>query len=1380
MSNWLTVEESPFAWERDALDFVRERLPSQYPYYAWSNFEFIALDGSLNEVDLLVFSPQGFFLIEIKSRPGYLRGDAGTWIWEHEGRLQTLDNPLLLANRKAKRLKSLLEAQPIFQRRERPPFMETLVFCSAKGLQCELQGTAQYNVCLRDRPSSPGIMAAIQERDCLGLRQIATGTHDRAMMQRVQRAMEQAGIRRPQRYKQVGDYQLAQVIEQTDSYQDWQATHIQISKSQRRIRIYPVHSGAIADDRRMMQRAAEREFQLLEQLRHPGIVRCEHFMTHELGPALFFEQDAEALRLDHYLAQYGDQLDVQVRLNLLRQLAETIQFSHAHNVFHRALCPQSIWVTGVGQQKPRCKIFNWQVAYQEGGSTTGQSNQVTTHIDRLVEDQNTAYIAPEALTNPHLVGEYLDIFSLGAIAYFLFSGIPPAANGLELSQKLRQTKGLQISAVLNGAALSLEYLIDKSTQSSVKARYPAIADFLADLDDVEEELTSPEPTPTQHPADANKGETLPGGLEVVQRLGRGGCSVGLLVKQDEQLLVLKVASETHYNDRILAEANVIQKLRHPRIVELHKCVQIGDWWGFLMKPVFVQRDKQTIETLRQRLRREKTLQLDLLQRFGADLLEAVSYLEDVGYAHRDIKPDNIAVGQSGANGQLHLNLFDFSLAQTPIQNIRAGTSGYLDPFLPLRPSLCWDSAAERYAAAITLYEMATGDFPKWGDGMSDPSHLDCEITLDAEKFTQLRDRFLEFFQKAFRRDPAERFANAAEMLEQWRDCFRESSEPATSTWERLQGLIETLDLQTRLQALDLEAPLLEALDRANILTVQDLRDASTQKLMQLRGVVNQRRRDINELATLIRQRFTNSGAAETTPTATRDVARLSIDFLAQRVQATPKDGDTEDGVIGMLLGLANRPPSTSDPEPSPEPAGFWPSGKDIARWASLSGDRIGQVLEKFQKRWYRLPAITQLRTDVLEVLNRAGGVMTIAELAQSLLVARGSQETQIERRQQLAIAVLRVALEAEQVLSQPRFKSYHQDSRHLVATAASLADYAFQLGDCADRLAQADPLLSPARSLATLQEIPPPPDVLPLQENRLVILAAAASTHAALSSRQEFYPQNLAAERAIKLSQGALHGAPSLSIEQIQGRVMSRYPAAAPIPSRPHLDALLQAARLELHWDDAHKVYVPNPVLGTGLSSSRSLFSSTMGHSEASPLSAVSFTRQQFEARLERSLNDRTFLALTTTQEHYLPTAERLSDRFSVNILDFERLFLTHLQAVAAAARVNWDLVLQTDAQPHTGDWDKLLLLVRRTMEPVEAHIFTLTQPCLMIFPAMLARYNQMAFLERLRDRVGQGDTLPGFWLLVASDRAAIAGQVVPLLSPGQRVPVPRAWLRNP
>ena len=143
---WQTITESEFPWEREALAFVRQRLPDHEPYRAWSNFEFIADDGSINEVDLLVLTAKGFYLVEIKSRPGVVEGDRGTWTWRQDGRVQTTDNPLLLANRKAKKLISLLRRQPALQRKTGSPFLEAHVFLSAEGVDCRLGGSDWANL----------------------------------------------------------------------------------------------------------------------------------------------------------------------------------------------------------------------------------------------------------------------------------------------------------------------------------------------------------------------------------------------------------------------------------------------------------------------------------------------------------------------------------------------------------------------------------------------------------------------------------------------------------------------------------------------------------------------------------------------------------------------------------------------------------------------------------------------------------------------------------------------------------------------------------------------------------------------------------------------------------------------------------------------------------------------------------------------------------------------------------------------------------------------------------------------------------------------------------------------------------------------------------
>jgi hypothetical protein len=59
----------------------------------------------------LIVGRYSLFLVEIKSRPGEVGGDSHTWVWRDGGRDFLDDNPLLLTNRKAKKLASLLRQQ---------------------------------------------------------------------------------------------------------------------------------------------------------------------------------------------------------------------------------------------------------------------------------------------------------------------------------------------------------------------------------------------------------------------------------------------------------------------------------------------------------------------------------------------------------------------------------------------------------------------------------------------------------------------------------------------------------------------------------------------------------------------------------------------------------------------------------------------------------------------------------------------------------------------------------------------------------------------------------------------------------------------------------------------------------------------------------------------------------------------------------------------------------------------------------------------------------------------------------------------------------------------------------------------------------------------
>ncbi|WP_089718070.1 hypothetical protein [Candidatus Entotheonella palauensis] len=506
-----------------------------------------------------------------------------------------------------------------------------------------------------------------------------------------------------------------------------------------------------------------------------------------------------------------------------------------------------------------------------------------------------------------------------------------------------------------------------------------------------------------------------------------------------------------------------------------------------------------------------------------------------------------------------------------------------------------------------------------------------------------------------------------------------------------------------------------------------------------------------------------------------DVGILSVDLLVQRIIRThAREGETAQRALRALLGL------------DAEWSHVWPSQSDVALWVEVSRGRVGQLVGKFQQRWSREPAITKLRADVVDLLQAAGGVMSVMELSEAVLMARGSTEDE-PYRTKLAIAVTRAVVEVERLMTEPRFVVRRDGEHVLVTTHQALADYASRLGRCADQLADEDPLATPGRVLQQLRAVPLPFDASPLSDMRLLRLAVAVSRHAALSSRQELYPRGMDAARALKLSQGALLGVSPLNAAKIRERVSSRYPDAISLPDRPELDDLLRDAGFDFVWDTnaeqgrgSYVSQLSETVLVTSGSESIGRISTAIGSLAVREITPEIADARQFEERLQRAIQDRTFLVLMAYPKYYQRAREELCRRFPVQLVDFEALLINAMRDVAEKAKVDWDLVLKTDATPNGGDWSKLMLLIDRAMMLVEEELRSAHTTILLVYPGLLARYDRMDLLERLRDQVGSRDGMPGLWLLLPGQhQAMIDGKPVPILGPGQRVNIPETWLQN-
>jgi serine/threonine protein kinase/predicted XRE-type DNA-binding protein len=1389
-THWKIITPSQYEWERRGLDFIRTGLPDHDPYRAWANFEFQTDDGAIYEVDLLVLTKQGFWLVECKAWGGRIWGDTGTWTRSQDGKVHSEDNPVLLANRKAKALASLLKAQPALSK-IRLPWLDAIVFLSADDVQCDLTGNARNRVLLQDRPKTEtrpeqkGILAALINRDGPGIDADLRGAIDIKVAKALSRAMEQSCIRPSQRSRRVGDYILGDLIFDGPGYQDRLAKHASFDDVFCRVRQYTVAQAASEEDRQRLKRAAAREFQIIQTLDHQNILPVLDYKEHELGPALLFRYlDPNAVRFDHFLATHGHKLETGQRLDLLRQIADAVRYAHRKRVIHRSLGPQSILVSDASSSSPRLQIYNWQVGVRESPSTSGR----VTNVEDLVEAQSLVYMSPEALIDSRKVTEASDVFSLGAIAFHLFANRPPASSPTELAKILRDQKGLSISSVLDGAGAKLEELIQWSTHPDVLTRIGSVEDFLTLLTDVEDELTAPTESVVNDPLLAKQGDRLPYGFVVKRELGQGATAKALLVTKDDKESVLKVALTDDDNARLYEEAEALRTIHSEFIVDIEQELTMNGRTVLVLQ-------KAGDHTLAAMLIKEGVPSLELLSRYGDDLLSALCSLERHGVVHRDIKPDNVGI-RSLTKQRNQLILFDFSLVRAPLENINVGTEGYRDPFLKLRKPPRWDLAAERYSAAVTLYEMTLGHnvLPQWGSDKSDPALTNDKLVIDAEKFdSSVRDRLVEFFGKSLNREPGQRFDNAYDMQTAWRQVFKESEQRKITTptgEEVVIGVsLDEANLGTPVSALGLSNRGRNALERANVITVRDLLKFPIGEIHLMKGVGNQTRQEIIRFVGQLRETFPNFEAIKPDDQSPVDILTEppSLEVLHHHIVGfrNPKK-DAEWKIRAGFLGVT---------APISQPSSQWLSQTDVADSLLVTRARIGQVLSGDRSRWSKDPLVTAFRHELCEQIQRFGGVVTVTEIVDLTILLRPVANTLDSAQQQrLASAVARAAVETEDIMAQRRFQMRRVAGKIVISCSQELAIYAEKLGQTADKLAEADPLASPIRVFQELYDVqqPPQPHGCQLFSNeRLLSLAAAMSQKAAVSSRQEVYPRGMAAERALRLGMGALSGLgvgeteKGFSVEQIRDRVKSRYLAAEPLPDRPGLDALLHKVGLDVRWDADARLYQRREVATTFTSGSsvprRHSTATSARHVEVTPDVAEA---RAFEARLKHAYNDGGFLVLTVRPSRMRWAEAELLRRFELERVSFDDQLFDVLREEATELEVDWTIIEQADgADPSSQDWKNLLHLIGRAGPRIASRLAERREHLLLVNPGMIARYDLMAILETLRDKVGHDSACPGLWVLVAtdgqSDMPVLDHAEIPLITPGQRAKVSESWIDN-
>lgn len=261
------------------------------------------------------------------------------------------------------------------------------------------------------------------------------------------------------------------------------------------------------------------------------------------------------------------------------------------------------------------------------------------------------------------------------------------------------------------------------------------------------------------------------GYTIVRLLGEGG--MGSVFEAEQLQPVRRVAikvlrvgyTSVSLRRRFELEADALARLKHPGIAQVYE-VGIDK----TISQPYIAMELVEGPTLKEFTRTNQLSIRDILE-LTSQLCDAVEHAHQRGVIHRDLKPTNILMDESGAP-----KILDFGIARVTEQDVRTvtmnteigqivGTLAYMSPEQASGDPTQIDHRSDVYSLGVIIFELLTGLLPHKTDNMQLADALsvvrDHDPTRVSTLDTRLRGDIDTIISKALEREPDRRYQSVA-------------------------------------------------------------------------------------------------------------------------------------------------------------------------------------------------------------------------------------------------------------------------------------------------------------------------------------------------------------------------------------------------------------------------------------------------------------------------------------------------------------------------------------------------------------------------------------------------------------------------------------------